>query len=703
MQSPTIPEPVSPEHTPTQHAPESSSRGVFASSIDLVRGYQRSQSYLAENLSSSLNQSSLSTSYQASRDHRGDVESQWEADDEFEDGRSLSPTPEDGYDTDEGPEMSSLDGDHPRQPSGTPNLSTHSARYSVSPHASTFPTGLRKFWSQRLSANFRTPKASSSSLRAQINDPASSETGQLANPSWHPNSHAERSGLLAPSMSVRNYDSVSDSSSAQLIYTDSSSIKGLSRKRRSGHLPRHRSSSFSCDTAHQPGISDPISGTGTSTFGQTLFNSFNILCGVGLLSEPLAFSSAGWVGSALLFLFCGLVTNYTAKILARIMIQDRSLFTYNDICCKAFGRSMQYPIAGLFCLELFALSVALMVIFGDSMAIIFPGYGPTLFKLLAFCLVIPTVFMPFKILSYSSLLGLFSSLTLVGVVVFDGLVKQDAPGSIFDPVETSLWPSGKWGLSAGLMMSGFSGHSVIPSLARDMRDPQEFNRMIDWAYISAGSMYAVVGVAGYLMFGNSVSQEITHDILVTAGFPVLVNQIAIWMVAINPIAKFALCTRPLNLTIEHLFSLGTGGTVDEHGAPPRPQSNPPPTSTSSATSNGVAHQNGSQKSLASRGSKMIKPPQPSVRFTKAFGRLVARFSVTSLVVIVSIVMPDFDRVMSFLGAFAAFVICVILPVSAKLLLHNESSQLEKGTDLMLLIVSIAMAAIGTIFSFLPNQ
>ncbi|KAI9604854.1 hypothetical protein H4Q26_002824 [Puccinia striiformis f. sp. tritici PST-130] len=216
----------------------------------------------------------------------------------------------------------------------------------------------------------------------------------------------------------------------------------------------HCSSNHSrVDLRHAPAI-------GTSTFGQTLFNAFNILCGVGLLSEPLAFSAMGWIGGVIMFVFCGLSTNYTAKILARLMAEDRFLLTYNDICYKGFfGRSMQYPIAGLFCLELFALSVALMVIFGDSLATIFPDVSTDSFKILAFCLVLPTVFMPFQILSYTSLIGLVSSITLVGAVVFDGLIKEDAPGSIFHPAKTSLSPSHRWGLSAGLMMSGFSGHS----------------------------------------------------------------------------------------------------------------------------------------------------------------------------------------------------------------------------------------------------
>jgi hypothetical protein len=40
----------------------------------------------------------------------------------------------------------------------------------------------------------------------------------------------------------------------------------------------------------------------------------------------------------------------------------------------------------------------------------------------------------------------------------------------------------------------------MPSLAREMRNPQDFNRMVDYAYVAAGSMYMIVGLIGYLMY-----------------------------------------------------------------------------------------------------------------------------------------------------------------------------------------------------------
>ncbi|EGG10358.1 uncharacterized protein MELLADRAFT_94434 [Melampsora larici-populina 98AG31] len=690
MQPSTPPTPTINVRDGNQNQQESY-RGVIASSIDLVHSYSRSQSFINENLPSSFNYSSFSTSYQTNR-LQPDVESQWEADDENEENESLALSHEEtGYISDEEPDLSSIDDHQPevRQLLEPSTPKPRRMRHSASHNPQTLRGGLQDFWSRRLSINFRNLKPSTSSLKASSHLTNSSHLGKSSESSLRPIQNLERSDR-------------------QSVITDSQSAQAFRPypKRRIASEAQPAFSSSSNDTTyhnHVEGDTLPAPpAIGTSTFGQTLFNSFNVLCGVGLLSEPLAFSSAGWVSSIFLFLFCGLATNYTAKILARLMMEDRTLLTYNDICCKAFGRSMQYPIAGLFCLELFALSVALMVIFGDSMSTIFSNQSPTIFKLMAFFLVIPTIFMPFKILSYTSLIGLCSSLTLVSVVIIDGFLKSDSPGSIFFPAKTSLWPNSKWGLSAGLMMSGVSKdknishnyttcHSVIPSLARDMRNPQEFNCMIDYAYLLAGSMYAIIGVVGYLMFGDSVSQEITHDILVTPGFPVFINQLAIWMVAINPIAKFALSTRPLNLTIEHLLSLGTGEVDDPHAIQSQPSS--------SGTHQTIEHQTVSR----SQDTKSHIPKRKAVKLTKAFGRIISRITVTTLVVAVSIIIPDFDRVMSFLGAFAAFVICIVLPVSAELLLNQNQNRHKFfiGLDFVLLILSILMAIIGTVYSFLP--
>lgn len=711
--------PVSPSDHPTGY------RSVIASSINLVQSYRRSQLFVGDNLPNSFHESSFSTSYLSHPNHPYHPNHESDPDDDLATESHASLNDRD-HDLDHHHEaidrLSNLSDEHeddqinlpssfiPPNAFGSRRLthrSSHNLRASQSsphPHRAVFrPDSLRSPHPPNLQAG-----------------PATQQHSPYLANSLRRTSTTESASLLSPANRFPRYDSLSGPNSLARRYsTPRSSIRHRERltselidSTEDARLLAHQTSTS--DISHQS-RPDPhvVPGIGTSTFGQSLFNAFNVLCGVGLLSEPLAFSVMGWIGGIILFIFCGLSTNYTAKILARLMAEDRLLLTYNDICYKAFGRSMQYPIAALFCLELFALSVALIVIFGDTLATIFPEVSADSFKILAFCLILPTVFMPFRILSYTSLLGLLSSLILVSVVAIDGLVKEEAPGSIFHPAKTSLKPSHKWGLSAGLMMSGFSGHSVMPSIAREMRNPHEFSRMLDYAYLAAGSMYMIIGLIGYLMFGDEVSQEITQDILRTPGYPWTINRIAIWMVGINPIAKFALCTRPLNVTIEHLLNLNTIVDLsDPHGPPAqkRPASIPPSDQDPSKNATCIPpdqlppHSNYSEHHQAYHELPSSTRAKKSTIFTKAIGRVISRTLVTFLVVIVSILLPNFERVMSFLGAFAAFVICTILPISAEMILTRGQgrSPTTKVINLILLFVAIVMAIIGTTYSFLPK-
>lgn len=48
-------------------------------------------------------------------------------------------------------------------------------------------------------------------------------------------------------------------------------------------------------------------------------------------------------------------------------------------------------------------------------------------------------------------------------------------------------------------------------------------------------MYAVTGIAGYMMFGNGVSEEISMDLLRTPGYNLILNQLALWMLVVTPL------------------------------------------------------------------------------------------------------------------------------------------------------------------------
>ena len=70
---------------------------------------------------------------------------------------------------------------------------------------------------------------------------------------------------------------------------------------------------------------------GESTLPQTIFNSTNVLIGVGLLSLPMGIKYAGWVCGLIFLALSAIVTAYTAKLLAKCMEIDASLLTFGDI------------------------------------------------------------------------------------------------------------------------------------------------------------------------------------------------------------------------------------------------------------------------------------------------------------------------------------------------------------------------------------
>ena len=145
---------------------------------------------------------------------------------------------------------------------------------------------------------------------------------------------------------------------------------------------------------------------GQSTLPQTILNSVNVLIGVGLLSLPLGMRYAGWLLGLISFILSAIVTRYTAGLLAKCLDVDDTLITFADLGYIAFGSKARLVISILFTLELTAACVALVVLFGDSLDALIPGWGVVEWKVLCGLFMVLLCFVPLRLLSYSSLLGI---------------------------------------------------------------------------------------------------------------------------------------------------------------------------------------------------------------------------------------------------------------------------------------------------------
>src|SRR5258708_30763126 len=87
------------------------------------------------------------------------------------------------------------------------------------------------------------------------------------------------------------------------------------------------------------------------------------------------------------------------------------------------------------------------------------------------------------------------------------------------------------------------------------------------------------------------------------------------------------------------------------------------------------------------------------RYSSAYRHLpvtIERILVSILVTLVAIYVPGFSSLMAFLGAFSAFLICILGPIGAKVAIKGRCSL----TDAVLLGVVFVMLVWGTLASFM---
>ncbi|KAI4095505.1 MAG: hypothetical protein LQ339_007192 [Xanthoria mediterranea] len=403
---------------------------------------------------------------------------------------------------------------------------------------------------------------------------------------------------------------------------------------------------------------------GRSTLPQTVLNSVNVLVGVGILSLPLALSYSGWVVGVPFLLSAALATRYTAGLLAKCLNRFPKMTHFSELGHAAFGVNMWVVMEVLITLELGAANVALVVLFADSLNALIPSWGIVDWKIVCGVIILPLNFVPLRYLSITSVLGVLCSLGILLLVFTDGVTKGHSPGSLLEPAPTYPFPH-HWStlpLSFGLFMAPWGGHTVFPSIYRDMRHPRKFRKGLNitfsFTYVIDASMAAV----GLLMFGNSVRDEITSNILLTVGYPRAISVAIVVFIAIIPVTKIPLNTRPIVSSADKLLGLDARHV---------------------ASSPGLAGMSGYGRGLL---------------------RSVIRLTITIVILIIAVFVPSFDTVMSLMGSVLCFSICIILPLAFYLkIFRDEIGWKEKVLDWFMIVVATVLGIVGTVWVCLPAR
>ena len=391
--------------------------------------------------------------------------------------------------------------------------------------------------------------------------------------------------------------------------------------------------------------------TGTSSTAQAMANSVNILLGVGLLSVPYALKQGGWAGLGVLGML-GLVTNYTGKALIRVQARGslpdakradgarKPLKSYEDIGEAAFGANGRAFITWVLYIELLGTCALFFILEGDHLSALFDGtkylsHSSQWWQCASAAVMIPTLWLAdLSALSYVGALGAVASVSLVGVVASQLLSVDGFPATAAPPglESTAMLHLATLPVSFGLLAFVFAGHAVFPAIYASMAEPEEYEPMLDRTYQIVGVTCALIGGAGYAMYGDAVKDEVTLNL--PAG---IASTAALALIAVNPLSKFALTMDPVARGLEQTLL--------------------------SSDSERLALEESPLKARA-------------LRTALGLGALAAAAKV-----------PFFAVVMSLIGSFLTLTVSVIFPAACHLkVFEDELTDFEKRTDWAIMIV-----------------
>lgn len=419
------------------------------------------------------------------------------------------------------------------------------------------------------------------------------------------------------------------------------------------------------DKKYSKHSSSPSAYKGKATYFQSTVNTINLMVGMSLISLPFTLKTGGWIPGIGLIVGLGLITLYTAFLLVKCMERFPNVFNLGDLGHAVYGDKGRWIISALYVFELISCGVGYCIVVGDSLYALFHGnngsiigsWGIFEWKLAAIAVMIGSSLVESVTIQFlSSVSGILASILLLLITIYDGFSTPNAPGSVWDPADTRLFPI-NWSdtlINLGLVIFTYSGHSVIPVIFKEMQEPRHFKSMVTFSWNFIMLWLLGVPILTYRMFGSDLKDEFTLNLWETESYNKPLNGMLLWLIIVVSTSKYSLVMSPVaQVFLPKGSTVSSGG--DTHGLPQSPSS-----------------------------SSDVHPLVTSKRLFVCCG-------LGTLVFLIAFLMPEFSQVIGFVGAILSFIITMIFPCMCHLHLFGENISIPER---LLNYVLIALGMVG---------
>eukprot|EP01138_Halocafeteria_seosinensis_P002689 gb/GECG01002750.1/.p1 GENE.gb/GECG01002750.1/~~gb/GECG01002750.1/.p1 ORF type:complete len:505 (+),score=31.13 gb/GECG01002750.1/:1-1515(+) len=440
-----------------------------------------------------------------------------------------------------------------------------------------------------------------------------------------------------------------------------------------------------------------------ASFSQSTFNAINVLVGIGMLSYPVALKSSGWIGVGIMLLFA-LITRYTALILGRSMDVFPECRSFSDLGKKAFGEVGRVLITVVFFLELMlAACASYLIVFATNLESMFESKPMWFFALIGALTVLPTTWIKdMSRMSYLSILGILSSISLIFIIIYTGVAHPNGESFVHGGTTKIVVPK-SIPFSIGVFMIGFGGHAVFPVIYDSMKNKKEYPKVLNWTYTVTMLCYGAVAVGGYLLYGEDTDSEITLNL--PAG---PVTDTCKIVIVLNAVCKFAISLSPVGQVSEDMIQ-GILGIIRKRRVEREMLQGKriPNVDSSDSLLDQVEKRIAGENWEVDDSTESESGRQETNAWseeTKIYLRgVLTRTLLTGVVLLIAIYLPYFSRIMAFSGALLSFSVSVIFPPLAYIRLMKLANIEISATSLCwnwaLGIFGIVCALVGTVAAF----
>jgi amino acid permease len=295
---------------------------------------------------------------------------------------------------------------------------------------------------------------------------------------------------------------------------------------------------------------EATSASSMASVQSSVINLTKTIIGAGLLAIPFAFKADGIVLGLALTLVAAMASSYGLNIVTRCSVerlkhQETSFFA---LCAISYPRLSLLFDFSIF-LQCFGVGLSYLVLVGD----IVPGLIDHVLSrnqviLLSLAVTIPLVSLrKLDSLKIGSLIGLFAifylTLLVISHALFDDISKTQG--------NLKVWSTGSWSdimSSFSIVVFAFTGAMNICTITNEIEDKKKSDIVVYSAVGIAGALFVVVGISGYLQFGDNV----TGNVILNYDSDLISTKIGKYSLVVMVILSYPLMFHPCRISLNNM-------------------------------------------------------------------------------------------------------------------------------------------------------